>query len=63
MQSNEFWDIIKIGRTHTMDAVPLRLGDVFSAYATQVILSICITSDRLAVSLLDKHSKIHENQF
>ncbi|CAM6103818.1 unnamed protein product [Calypogeia fissa] len=35
-KTKEFWDIIKIGRTHTMDAVPLRLGDVFSAYATQV---------------------------
>ncbi|KAL3681308.1 hypothetical protein R1sor_024264 [Riccia sorocarpa] len=35
-KSKEFWNIIKIGRTHTMDAVPLRLGDVFSGYATQV---------------------------
>ncbi|XP_053980506.1 probable fumarate hydratase, mitochondrial isoform X1 [Hylaeus volcanicus] len=29
-------DIIKIGRTHTQDAVPLTLGQEFSGYATQV---------------------------
>ncbi len=28
-------DIIKIGRTHTMDATPLTLGQEFSGYATQ----------------------------
>ncbi len=33
-------DIIKIGRTHTMDAVPLTLGQEFSGYACQVRLSI-----------------------
>ncbi len=33
-------DIIKIGRTHTMDAVPLTLGQEFSGYATQVELAI-----------------------
>ena len=31
-----FKDIIKIGRTHTMDATPLTLGQEFSGYATQV---------------------------
>lgn len=31
-----FKDIIKIGRTHLMDATPLTLGDEFSAYATQL---------------------------
>jgi len=35
-KSNEFKDIIKIGRTHTQDAVPLTLGQEFSGYATQV---------------------------
>ncbi|HVT26221.1 MAG TPA: class II fumarate hydratase [Rhizomicrobium sp.] len=29
-------DIIKIGRTHTMDATPLTLGQEFSGYAAQV---------------------------
>ncbi len=32
----EFWDILKIGRTHLMDATPIRLGQEFSGYARQV---------------------------
>ncbi len=32
----EFWDIIKIGRTHLMDATPVRLGQEFRGYARQV---------------------------
>eukprot|EP00878_Enallax_costatus_P000751 GHUV01000869.1.p1 GENE.GHUV01000869.1~~GHUV01000869.1.p1 ORF type:complete len:490 (+),score=157.08 GHUV01000869.1:182-1651(+) len=35
-KQNEFKDIIKIGRTHTMDATPLTLGQEFSGYAQQV---------------------------
>ncbi|XP_024357134.1 fumarate hydratase 1, mitochondrial [Physcomitrium patens] len=35
-KQNEFNDIVKIGRTHTQDAVPITLGQVFSAYCTQV---------------------------
>ena len=35
-KQTEFDHIIKIGRTHTMDATPLTLGQVFSGYATQV---------------------------
>ena len=31
-----FHNIIKIGRTHLMDATPLRLGDEFSAFAAQL---------------------------
>src|SRR5213594_2567441 len=31
-----FKDIIKIGRTHLMDATPLTLGQEFSGYATQL---------------------------
>ncbi|SHJ31697.1 fumarase, class II [Palleronia salina] len=35
------WDaIIKIGRTHTMDATPLTLGQEFSGYAHQVAMGI-----------------------
>lgn len=35
------WDrIIKIGRTHLMDATPLRLGQEFSGFARQLELSI-----------------------
>jgi fumarate hydratase class II len=32
-KSEEFADIIKIGRTHTQDATPLTLGQEFSGYA------------------------------
>jgi fumarate hydratase class II len=32
----DFDEIVKIGRTHLMDAVPLMLGDEFSAWAHQV---------------------------
>jgi fumarate hydratase, class II len=34
-KAKEFWDIIKIGRTHLMDATPVRLGQEFSGYAQQ----------------------------
>jgi fumarate hydratase class II len=35
-KSEEFKDIIKIGRTHLMDAVPLTLGQEFSGYVAQL---------------------------
>ncbi|MCA1814287.1 MAG: class II fumarate hydratase [Halobacteriales archaeon] len=35
-KAREFDDVIKIGRTHLMDAVPIRLGQEFSGYASQV---------------------------
>jgi len=35
-KADEFADIVKIGRTHLMDAVPLTLGQEFSAYAHQI---------------------------
>jgi fumarate hydratase class II len=35
-KSNEFKDIIKIGRTHLQDATPLTLGQEFSGYVMQV---------------------------
>jgi fumarate hydratase, class II len=35
-KSGEFRDIIKIGRTHLMDATPLTLGQEFSGYTTQL---------------------------
>ena len=39
-KAREFDDIVKIGRTHLMDAVPLRLGQEFGGYASQVEHSI-----------------------
>jgi len=35
-KSRSFWEIVKIGRTHLMDAVPLTLGQEFSGYAEQI---------------------------
>lgn len=35
-KADEFKDIIKIGRTHLMDAVPLTLGQEFSGYVQQL---------------------------
>jgi fumarate hydratase class II len=35
-KSREFAKIVKIGRTHTMDATPITLGQEFSGYAAQV---------------------------
>jgi fumarate hydratase class II len=35
-KSREFHDVIKIGRTHLQDAVPMRLGQEFGGYAQQV---------------------------
>ena len=35
-KSKEFKDIIKIGRTHMMDATPLSLGQEFSGYVAQI---------------------------
>jgi len=34
-KATEFHDVLKIGRTHLMDATPVRLGQEFSGYAAQ----------------------------
>ncbi len=35
-KSEEFMDVVKIGRTHFMDATPLSLGQEFSGYVSQL---------------------------
>jgi len=35
-KAKEFMDIVKIGRTHWMDATPLTLGQEFSGYVSQI---------------------------
>ncbi len=35
-KAREFSDVVKIGRTHLQDAVPITLGQEFSGYATQI---------------------------
>ncbi|KYN34045.1 Fumarate hydratase, mitochondrial [Trachymyrmex septentrionalis] len=44
---DEWKDVIKIGRTHTQDAVPLTLGQEFSGYAAQLENSIRRVKDTL----------------
>ena len=39
-KAEQFHDVIKIGRTHLQDAIPMRLGQEFSGYARQVGASI-----------------------
>ena len=39
-KSEEWVDLVKIGRTHLQDATPLTLGQEFSGYATQIKYSI-----------------------
>ncbi len=46
-KAQAFDDIIKIGRTHLMDAVPLTLGQEFSGYVTQLDQAL----HRIAASL------------
>ena len=47
-KSEEFWDIIKIGRTHLMDATPVRLGQEFGGYARQVEIGL----DRVQMAIV-----------
>ncbi|GAA0780546.1 class II fumarate hydratase [Roseibium denhamense] len=39
-KSDEWQDIVKIGRTHTQDATPLTLGQEFGGYAAQLEMGI-----------------------
>ncbi|HUR69610.1 MAG TPA: class II fumarate hydratase [Candidatus Thermoplasmatota archaeon] len=48
-KSQEFDSIVKMGRTHLMDAVPIRLGQEFSGYARQIELGI----ERVSAALPD----------
>jgi fumarate hydratase class II len=49
-KASEFDDVVKSGRTHLMDAVPVTLGQEFSGYAAQVrqgIIRVRSTLDRV----------------
>src|SRR6185369_7577129 len=39
-KADEFWPIVKTGRTHLQDATPIRLGQEFRGYAGQAEESI-----------------------
>ena len=46
-KSKDFKDIIKVGRTHLMDATPLTLGQEFSGYAAQLDYGLKALSNTL----------------
>ena len=46
-KADEFADVVKAGRTHMMDAVPVTLGQEFAGYATQVRLGRDRVTDAL----------------
>ena len=46
-KAEEFDDIVKSGRTHLMDAVPVTLGQEFSGYAAQVRQGVARVRDTL----------------
>lgn len=46
-KSKEFKDLIKIGRTHLMDATPLTLGQEFSGYVAQLEFGILAIKNTL----------------
>jgi len=47
IKAGEFDGIVKIGRTHLMDAVPVRLGQEFSGYASQIEAAIVVTQQAM----------------
>jgi fumarate hydratase class II len=50
-KAEEFDDVVKIGRTHLQDAVPIRLGQDFSGFAQQIengLARLAATKPRLA---------------
>jgi fumarate hydratase class II len=46
-KAEDFKDIVKAGRTHLMDAVPVTLGQEFGGYAAQIKLGIDRVNDAL----------------
>jgi fumarate hydratase class II len=46
-KANEFDDVVKSGRTHLMDAVPVTLGQEFGGYAAQIRQGIARIQDAL----------------
>ena len=51
-KSEEFWPIVKTGRTHLQDATPIRLGQEFLGYAGQAKFSL-LRLDRLQEALAE----------
>ena len=51
MKSREFHDVFKIGRTHLMDATPLRLGQEIGGWARQIRLATARAEKAVAALL------------
>ena len=49
-KAEEFDDVVKSGRTHLMDAVPVTLGQEFGGYAAQVRQGIARVESTLRAS-------------
>ena len=47
-KSKAFADVVKIGRTHLMDATPLTLGQEFSGYVAQLDFGLKALNNSLA---------------
>ncbi len=47
-KAREFHEVLKIGRTHLMDATPVRLGQEFGGYARQLDLAVVRANKALA---------------
>ncbi len=50
-KAKEMAGVVKIGRTHLMDATPLTLGQEFSGYAAQLAFGIRALENTLLISL------------
>src|SRR5690606_41882417 len=53
-KSEAYMNVVKIGRTHLMDATPLTLGQEFSGYVAQLDFGL----DRKSTRLNSSHVKI-----
>ncbi|MCB1230368.1 MAG: class II fumarate hydratase [Verrucomicrobiae bacterium] len=51
-KAEAFHDVLKIGRTHLMDATPVRLGQEFSGYARQIDLAV-VRANKALKALLE----------
>ena len=64
-KAEEFKDIVKSGRTHLMDAVPVTLGQEFAGYAAQIRLGARARRRRAAAGRADparRHRDRHRPQ-
>ena len=46
-KAREWWDVVKIGRTHLQDATPLTVGQEWSGYATQLDDALALVKESL----------------